>query len=412
MRRDISDTWLRSLEPRKGERIEVWDSKVPLLVLRISTRAATWSIRQRLPDGRRSQPTLGRWPAMGIQAARKAAQGMLVDIARGADPVTERRAKRAEREARAALPTVNERMAEWQQAKESQWSHRYQQEVRRLCDKEIARKLGKRALIDTTRSDWTGLIAAVHRRAPGVGAMLYRTVAAFLGHAEAHGWIPLPLLPRKGAALIAPPGEARERILTDTELKAIWGATDAMSAKTRCFARLLILTGCREMEAADISIGEVALQTGRWAINGSRTKNGRGYVVPLNDTLISDVRAIMPAHDAGPGWKLLGGIAGSGLRGFSPIKRKLDKLSGVTGWRWHDLRRTCRSGLSALGIAPDIAERALNHISHASQLQRTYDRHGYEGEILTALRRWQGHVESLASDSARGTQIVPLRASA
>jgi hypothetical protein len=40
-----------------------------------------------------------------------------------------------------------------------------------------------------------------------------------------------------------------------------------------------------------------------------------------------------------------------------------------------DLRRTFRTGLSRLGVAPHIAERLMHHISAADRIQLTYDRH-------------------------------------
>jgi integrase len=411
MQTQITDTWLRALRPPKsGGRLVIHDTKVPLLILRMtSAGTATWSVSVRTKDGKRTQPTLGRWPSMGIASARKRALAVLSEIHAGGDPVAERRAARADREARAGLRTVAATLTDWQAAKASQWSDRYQSEVRRLCNREIAPKLGKRALAETTRADWTSLITAVHRRSPSVGAMLYRTASAFLNHAEALGWISLPLLPRKGVAAVAPSTAPRERILTDDELRSIWDATAQLNPKPRAFAHLLVLTGCREMEAADIAVGEVDLSAGLWSIPGSRTKNGRGIVLPLCQVLIDDLRAVWPAHDAAPTWKLLSAVAGSGLRGFSPVKRRVDALSGTTRWRWHDLRRTCRSGLSALGVPLDIAERCLNHVSHASQLVRTYDRHSYGNEIIRALGRWQSHVMAVVSAARLGADVVTLR---
>ncbi len=235
MRRELTDTWLRGVKPPASGRLEIWDTRVGGLVLRITpTGAATWSIRARTADGKRTRPKLGTWPAVGIADARKRALGAVADIQDGGDPVAEKKALQAARKAKAGLPTVADRLAEWRNAKVVHWSDRYQSEVLRLCKKEIEPKLGKRALIETTREDWTKLITAKHQRTPGTGSMLYRTAAAFLNHAEAHGWIPLPLLPRKGLAVIAPPVNARERVLSDEELKAIWAAGDNLDrAKSR-----------------------------------------------------------------------------------------------------------------------------------------------------------------------------------
>jgi integrase len=405
----ISDVWLRSLRPPKNGRLVVHDVKTPLILRVTSTGTATWSVSVRTKDGKRTQPILGRWPAMGVSEARKQALATLTAIHKGGDPVAERRGLRSDREARAALPTVAARLVDWQAARASQWSSRYQSEVRRLCQREIVPKLGKRPLAEVSRADWTGMIAAVHRRAPAVGAMLYRTAASFLAHCETVGWLPASPLPRKGQSRVAPSTAPRERVLSDDELRRVWDATGQLNPKPRVLVRLMLLCGVREMEAADIAIGELDFQAGTWAVPGSRTKNRRGYVVPLNDTLVADLRAVMPSHAALPSWKLLGAVAGSGRRGFGPMKRRLDMLSGTRGWRFHDLRRTCRSTLSALGVSPDIAERCLNHISHASQLQQTYDRHSYRDEVLTALRRWQAHVALLVTNGASGADVVALR---
>jgi integrase len=305
------------------------------------------------------------------------------------------------------MPTVVDRLVEWQVTKQAEWSDRYQGEVHRLCNREIIPKLGKRILTETTRADWTDVIGKVHHRAPGVGAMLYRTASAFLNHAEAHGWIPLPLLPRKGASIIAPQVAPRERVLADDELWAIWLAADKLRPKPRTFVRLLAMTAAREMEVADIATGEIDLDSKRWSIPRGRTKNGLGIVLPLHPLLIEELRAVWPPHGmrAGPNWRLLGGINGSGLRGFSPIKRSIDEQSGIKEWRWHDLRRTARTGMTRLGVSHDHAEAALNHVSGRSALERTYDRHDFADEIVAALSRWQAYVAALVT----GTDATKIR---
>jgi integrase len=353
----------------------------------------------RTESGKRTRPKIGSWPAMGISEARKQARTIIVKIESGGDPVAAKRALEAERKAQAALPTVSERLSTWQEAKASAWSLRYQKEVERIFKAEVIPKLGKRPLTATTREDWTTMIAAKHRQTPGVGSTLYRTAASFLNYAEAHGWIPLPLLPRKGLAVIAPPVAARERMLTDAELLKVWKATEGMKVKMRVFVRLLVMTAARELEVADISTGEIDLDAGRWSIPGARTKNGCGIVLPLHPVLISDLEAVWPPHDATAGsrWRLLGDIDGNGLRGFSKLKARLDKAAGVTGWRWHDLRRTARTGMTRLGVSRDHAEIALNHVSGRSALERTYDRHDFAPEVIAALVHWQTHVATLVA---------------
>ena len=330
MQRDISDPWLRGVKPPLSGRLEVWDSRVRGLVLRMTPNGvASSSVRARTRDGKRTRPTLGTWPALGVGEARKRALATIGEIQGGADPVALRKAARAAREAQAKLPTVGARLKEWQETRASAWSDRYQREVARLCEKEIVPRLGKSLLVETTREQWTDLIRDKHRRAPGVGSMLYRTCASFLNHAEAQGWISTPMLPRKGLSVIAPPVASRERVLSDDELRAIWKAADDLKPKFRAFVRLMLMTAAREMEAADIATGEVDLDAARWSIPGGRTKNGFGIVLPLHLCLVEDLRCSLARPRRGrrsvaAAWA----IAGSGLRGFSKIKTTLDKDLG------------------------------------------------------------------------------------
>jgi integrase len=232
-------------------------------------------------------------------------------------------------------------------------------------------------------------------------------LSSFLAHAEAAGWIAAHPLPRKGAALLAPDAAPRERVLTDAELRALWRASEGLNPKPRAFVRLLILTAAREMEVADIAFGEMDLAARRWTIPQARTKNGSSYAVPLCPLAVAEIAAVWPEHGASakPHRRLLGAVDGGGLRGFSKLKARLDARSGVMAWRWHDLRRTARTGMTKLGVARDHAEAAINHVSGRSRLERTYDRHDYAEEAAAALALWQAHVAGLVG---QGGEVVPL----
>lgn len=455
MKRDLNDAWLRAVKPPAAGRLEVVDQRTPGLVFRLtSAGAASWVFRGRTKDGRATRIKLGDYlpgakdAGMSLAEAREAAKDAAADLRKGADPVAEKRAARAARlareaeEARAAaeaaaagdgpLPgSVAARLAEWRAARTAEWSPRYAAEVKRMCDQAVIPALGARMLAETSRQDWTALITgwkrAVVRPKPrpkddekgkpgapardgaGAAAFLYRTVSAFLNFAEVHGWIAVPLLPRKGAGLIAPAPAARARVLTDAELAAVWVAADREIPKLRAFARLLILTGAREGEVADIAAGELDLEAGRWAIPGERTKNGLGYVVPLSALAVAELRAVWPEDPPAADYRLLGRVKGGGFRGFGKLKTRMDAAAKVSGWRWHDLRRTARTGMTRLGVPRDHAEAAINHVSGRSKLERTYDRHDYGPEVIAALTAWQGHVAGLVGKAAEVVVLAERR---
>ena len=66
---------------------------------------------------------------------------------------------------------------------------------------------------------------------------------------------------------------------------------------------------------------------------------------------------------------------------------------GFEPFTLHDLRRTCRTGLARLKIAPHVAERVLNHAQE--KIAGTYDVHDYMDEKREALGKWADHLNGL-----------------
>jgi integrase len=198
-------------------------------------------------------------------------------------------------------------------------------------------------------------------------------------------------------------------VLTDAELARVWHASEALPPKSRCFVRLLILTGCRVSEAAGIAMGELDVRGARWTIPAARAKNRRAITIPLSALALAELAAIIPSAPPHLGYRLLGRRAGSPLSGVSSVKVVLDEASGVRGWVMHDLRRTCRTTLARLGVPREHAEAALNHIGGRTTLERTYNVHGYEPEIIVALDKWQRHVAAIVSDRPLSAEVIALR---
>jgi integrase len=95
-----------------------------------------------------------------------------------------------------------------------------------------------------------------------------------------------------------------------------------------------------------------------WTLPKGRTKNGKPHIVHLSNEAIV---VLNRANKIGPFVFSIDGA--KSFQEFSRAKRELDELSGVTGWRLHDLRRTCVSGMARLGIPPHVADKILNHQS-------------------------------------------------
>jgi hypothetical protein len=84
-------------------------------------------------------------------------------------------------------------------------------------------------------------------------------------------------------------------------------------------------------------------------------------------------------------------------------------MSGIGGWRLHDIRRTVVSNMAKLGIAPHVADKILNHQSGTiSGVAAVYQKHEFLEERKTALDAWGGHVQSLLSNTDRDN-VVNIR---
>jgi integrase len=182
---------------------------------------------------------------------------------------------------------------------------------------------------------------------------------------------------------------ARDRVLSDKELRAIWKGvgTDQYAH----ILRLLILTGARAEEIAGLRWAEI---TGSEILLPSeRTKNQRAHVIPLSKPAKVILSGIEQSHR-----QFVFGRDDTGFQGWSKSKERLDAKLGdrVAPWRVHDLRRTCATGMAELGVQPHIIEAVLNHVSgHKGGVAGIYNRATYDKEKREALNLWAAHVVAL-----------------
>src|SRR5262249_15949172 len=149
---------------------------------------------------------------------------------------------------------------------------------------------------------------------------------------------------------------------TDDEIRAIWKA-----CRDDDFGRivqLLLLTGCRREEIAALQWNEINLDTGVMIIPGARTKNHRALELTLPATAVQVLKSAPRRAEREYGF----GLSGGGFSAFSystlALNSRIVEAEGnaLAPWRLHDLRRTMRTGLGKLGVAPHIAELCINHV--------------------------------------------------
>jgi integrase len=146
---------------------------------------------------------------------------------------------------------------------------------------------------------------------------------------------------------------------------------------------------------------ELDLEQRVWTIPKSRTKNGKAHVVHLSDQSLA---VLNRADQQGP--LVFSPLGTKPFQEFSRAKSGLDRLSGVTGWRLHDLRRTCVSGMARLGVAPHVADKILNHQAGTiSGVAAVYQRHDFLAERRAALDLWGTHIGQVIGETSQDRRI-------
>ncbi|HEX9743656.1 MAG TPA: integrase arm-type DNA-binding domain-containing protein [Nitrospiraceae bacterium] len=409
---------VRSIEALRSasNRREIPDGHLPGLYLIVQpTGARSWAVRYR-HSGRPRKYTLGGFPTIDLGTARRMARQALTAVAEGRDPGDERKETRraGERATQCRRDTVDavagafvDRYAK-ANTREASW-----RETERLLKKDVLPAWQGRSVHEIARRDVIDLLDAItDRGAPVVANRVLAAIRRMFGWAVERGILETSPC----AGLKAPAAErSRDRVLSDQEIKLLWRACEEIGWPFGPLVQLLLLTGQRRDEVAELRWYETDFDGRLWTIPRERTKNDLAHEVPLSAAAVAVLQGIPKVGD-GPGYV----FSTSGERsvtGFSRAKARLDaRMRNVSegerltvDWRLHDLRRTMASGMARLGINLPIIEKVLNHTSGSfAGVVGVYQRHSFADEKRIALEHWGRFVSGIAADQT-DRKVVSLR---
>jgi integrase len=359
--------------------------------------------------GKKSRVPLGSCSAISLAAARKAVRAIMGDVAKGWNPAEERKqaAREAKEKAEAEALTLGVLIDKWKAQHLVDKRAGYATEATRALRFAFKKHLTSPAAALTAK-----VVKATLHAIADAGKKATARLACAYGRA-CYGWaIGKDLLsdnPFEGIKLGSVP--SRDRVLTDTELAAVWKATKGPGTYN-AIVRLLILTGQRREEVAGMTWDEIAQDLSVWTIPGSRTKNGEEHIVPVSPQAQAILRAAprFERDDDGEPELVFPGRVGS-FTSFNHSKVALDEASGVEDWRLHDLRRTVATGLQKLGVRLEVTEAVLNHLSGSrAGIVGVYQRHTWSDEKRAALNAWSARVAAIVEGRGAEANVIPLRA--
>jgi len=412
-RKTLTDRGLKALKPAPaGKRYEVMDAVVPGFGIRVTDRhQRTFILVARYPGS--SNPTrraIANYGELTLEKARGKARDWLELLRRGIDPeVQEERQRQAQRrQQRTTFAAVAEDFI-----RDKLPSERKGREVERDIRREFMPPWGKRPIADLTPQDVRDVVkAAKDRGAPYQAHNLLVTARRLFSWAidqQVYGLETSPCERLKPKAIIGKK-VFRTRILDDEELRLFWRATARLGYPYGPLFRMLALTGQRKSEVAEARWSEIDLVKKLWTIPPERMKADAAHVVPLSDDVVTILESLPRFKKGDHVFSTTFGV--KPVNGFSKAKERLDRrllrslralarmrqlaqAPTIEPWVIHDVRRTMRTGLSALPVPDLVRELVIAHTKPG--LHKVYDQHAYLDEKRRALDLWAARLRSVVA---------------
>jgi integrase len=368
--------------------------------------SATWVIQYKIGGKHRRMP-LGSVASLDPGKARDTAKDLLAAVRLGRDPFGEKLQQRQK-----ITETFGALLPRYLTQQRNRLKPRSYQEVARHLEAH-AKPLHARPIEQIDRRRIAIRLAEIAETSgPGAANRVRTSLSAFFAWMVREGLLDAnPVLNTNKAE----EGGARERVLGDAELAAIWRALG--EDQYSLIVKLLILTGARRDEIASLRWSEIDFDRAMVTLPGARTKNRREFTIPLTDSAIAVLQA-QPRRlraDGSPR-DFVFGHGDRGWQDWSGSKKELDarivtaQSEPILDWRLHDFRRTLSTTMhERLGILPHIVEAVLGHVDgHLRGVAGVYNKSSYDQQKRSALRKWADHVESLVSGK-RPAAVVRLR---
>jgi len=384
----------------KGDAVLLADG-AGLYLRKQSSAGTTWTFRYRF-GGRDRWMALGNYPDMELAGARKIARVKRTLVDAGRDTLLEKQSEiEAQLKASAAHKArgkFSELAEDWYATEIEGGRLKYPAVPRRYLDKYLLPEFGASIPGDITPAMAARLLARVAKRAPTASNDLLRFMRRVFRFAVRRRLITTSPVADFNLSDAGGEESARQRSLSREELEKLFKALrDAPSfgGTNLLTVKLLLALGVRKGELLRARWSEFDLDGATdagplWRLPASRTKTA----APLSIPLVPDV----------VGWlKSLREIS-TGSEFVFPKRRRdrrqralhvgIDTLNaalatvehGLEAFTIHDLRRTMRTHLSALGVRTEVAERCLNH--KLPGIQSVYNTHDYFMERRAALESW------------------------
>lgn len=318
------------------------------LQLRITaTGVKTFCVFRRIKGGQPERVTLGRYPDLTVEQARRQAVKVSAAIADGENPAAVKRAHKAERKFSDLFDEYIERHAKPNKRTWAEDVQRYEQY--------LEKSLGTKKLAAVDRKAISSLMSTITLAGhPTVANRVLALVSSVFGWAINSGIGEVnPALGIKRNK-----EHSRDRFLQDDELPRFFAALAEEPNQTmKDYFLLSLLTGARRANVLSMRWEDINFQRAEWRIEV--TKNGTPQVVTLSPeaiVILEERKLEKAATFVFPGTGKSGHLE-EPKKGWQRILER----ANLENLRIHDLRRTLGSWQAKSGASLAIIGKSLNH---------------------------------------------------
>lgn len=373
------------------------DPETDGLSIEAKGRKTVWRYRRRVSGSTTIvKMTLGAWPGLTIDAARRWAHDLNQACEAGRDP----------REASAPAMTVGRAHALYMTAVREGKTNRKRRlpKPRTVSDKlaiynlDIA-GLADRPIAEIEEADLVRLVVEKGKKAPVRANRLGAELMTFFGWcASLNGMeVGLGSNPAGRLAQVRNPEAARRRVLSRDEIVAMLAGLAVEPRLNQRGILLLLLSWRRISEVVGAHTRELQ-PDGSWVVPIENSKNHEHILVelgPWGQSLL---------QEAGEGWlvPMRSGERPTRNSWYKVVarlhKRMTERLGReVERWSPHDLRRTGRSNATPLGISFDTAERMLGH--KRGGIAGVYDLYDARAEKAAGYLAWEAEIMAMVREA-------------
>lgn len=407
------------------------------LRLEASAQFKTWIYRYKSPvDGRMRQTKIGRWPAMSLHAAVAEWEKLRATRDGGGDPALEVKQARVEKvqasvQAKAKLAqaayTVADLCTDYYEGYiRLSRAKKGADEVQRMF-RTMLGDMAQMPAAEVTRAAAFDLIQTYAVTAPVQAKKLRSELGAAWDYGIDAGRLPDSVpnwwrqilrgkIKSKGKAIAGERVGTAKRVLSPEELGTLIRWLPNFTALIEDVLTLYLWTGTRGAEIVAMRGDEVRREKSGiwwWTIPKAKTKSARhagagDLRVPLFGRALNVV--LRRKERFGEGYlfpsktkdgksthtqQKAAGVAVWMAQPYCDLRPELNRARlPVTHWAPHDLRRSARTLLAAIGCPGDVAEAVLGHMQPG--VEGIYNLHRYYEQRVEWLRRLSDRLEELA----------------